>query len=48
MNLSTPTLILELRGTKIDETWIQGSPQYKKQVLKEVFLKFKDFSSDFG
>ncbi len=23
------TLILELRGTKMDETWTQGSPQHK-------------------
>jgi hypothetical protein len=25
---SFPTLILELRGTKMDETWTQGSPQH--------------------
>jgi hypothetical protein len=31
------TLILEVRGTKLDETWTQGSHQYKEQVLKEVF-----------
>jgi hypothetical protein len=26
---SFSTLILELRGTKMDETWTQGSPQHK-------------------
>jgi hypothetical protein len=30
------TLILELRGTKLDETWTQVSPQHKEQVPKEV------------
>jgi hypothetical protein len=29
LETSFPTLILELWGTKIDETWIQGSPQHK-------------------
>jgi hypothetical protein len=42
------TLILKLRGTKLDEAYTQGSPQYKEQVLKEVFLKSKNFPSDFG
>jgi hypothetical protein len=41
------TLILELRGAKLDKTWTQGSPQHKKQVPKEVFSKSKDFPSDF-
>jgi hypothetical protein len=42
------TLILELQGTKLDETWTQGSPQYKEQVPKKVFPKSKHFPSDFG
>jgi hypothetical protein len=42
------TLILELRGIRLDETWTQGPPQHKEQVPKEVFFKSKDFSSDFG
>jgi hypothetical protein len=42
------TLIFELRGTKLDETWTQGSPEQKEQVLKEVFPTSKDFPSDFG
>jgi hypothetical protein len=43
------TLIHELRGTKLDETWTQGSPQHKEQVSIEVFFpKSKDFPSDFG
>jgi hypothetical protein len=42
------TLILELQGSKLDETWTQGSPQYKEQVLKEVFPKYKDFPFNFG
>jgi hypothetical protein len=42
-----PTLILELRGIKLDEMWTQGSPQHKEQVPKEVFPKSKDFPSDF-
>jgi hypothetical protein len=33
------TLILELRGTKLDETWTQGSPQHKEQVPKVVFFQ---------
>jgi hypothetical protein len=41
-------LILELRGTKLDKTLTQGSPQNKEQVSKEVFLKSKDFTFDFG
>jgi hypothetical protein len=41
-------LILELRGTKLDETWTQESPQHKEQVSKEVFPKSKDFPSNFG
>jgi hypothetical protein len=45
--ISFLTLILELRGTKMDETWTQGSPQHKKQVFNEVFFKSKDFLSDF-
>jgi hypothetical protein len=32
----------------MDETWTQGSPQYKKQVFEEVFPKSKDFPCDFG
>jgi hypothetical protein len=36
-NLSFPTLILEIQGTKSIETWTQESPQHKKQVLKDVF-----------
>jgi hypothetical protein len=47
-NLSSPTLILGLRDTILDEIWTQGSPQHKKQVSKEVFFKFKDFPSDFA
>jgi hypothetical protein len=27
-------LILELRGSKLDKTWTQGSPQHKEQVPK--------------
>jgi hypothetical protein len=42
------TLILELCGTKLDETMIQGSPQHKEQVPKKIFPKSKDFPSDFG
>jgi hypothetical protein len=41
-------LILEIRGTKLDEAWIIGSPQHKEQVPKDVFLKSKDFPFDFG
>jgi hypothetical protein len=41
-------MILELRGTKLDETWTQGSTEHKEQVPKEVFSKSKDFPSDFG
>jgi hypothetical protein len=41
------TLILELRGIKLDKTWTHGSPQHKEQVPKEVFPKSKDFPSDF-
>jgi hypothetical protein len=37
------TLIIQLGGTKLDETWTQGSPQQKEQVPKEVFTKSKDF-----
>jgi hypothetical protein len=43
-----PTLILELRDTKLDETWTQGSPQYKEYIPKRGFSKFKDFPFDFG
>jgi hypothetical protein len=32
------TLILELRGTKLDEIWTQGSPQPKEKVPKEFFF----------
>jgi hypothetical protein len=42
------TLILEQRGTKLDESWRQGSPRHNEQVPKEVFLKSKDFPSNFG
>jgi hypothetical protein len=42
------TLILELRGTKLDKTWTQGSTQNKKQVPKELFSKSKHFPSNFG
>jgi hypothetical protein len=42
------TLTLKPRGTKLDETWTQGSPQHKNYVPKEVFPKSKDFPSDFG
>jgi hypothetical protein len=38
---STPfflNLILEQYDTKSDETWTQGSPQYKEQVSKRVFF----------
>jgi hypothetical protein len=41
------TCPVHLRGTKLDETWTQGSSQHKKQVPKEVFPKSKDFPSDF-
>jgi hypothetical protein len=37
------TLILELQGTKMDETWTLGSPQHKEQVSNEVFPKSKYF-----
>jgi hypothetical protein len=37
-NLSFPKLILELEGTKLNETWTHGSPQHKEQVSKEGFL----------
>jgi hypothetical protein len=41
-------LILELYGTKLDETWTQGSPKHKKQVPKRgVFPKSNDFPFDF-
>jgi hypothetical protein len=41
------TLILQLWGIKLDETWKQWPPQYKEQVSKEVLTKSKDFLSDF-
>jgi hypothetical protein len=42
------TLILEILGTKSDETWTQESPQHKEQVPKRDFPKSKDIPSDFG
>jgi hypothetical protein len=42
------TLILELRGIKLDKTWMQELPQHKEQVPKEVFHKSNYFPSDFG
>jgi hypothetical protein len=42
-----PALILELRGAKLDETWIQGSPQHKEYIPKRVLPKSKDFPFDF-
>jgi hypothetical protein len=38
------TLILELRGTKLDEIWTQGSPQYKEYILKSDFSQIQRFS----
>jgi hypothetical protein len=38
------TLILEIRGTKLDETWTQGSPQHKEQIPKEFFFQIQRFS----
>jgi hypothetical protein len=37
------TLILELQGTKLDETWTQGSPQHKEHIPKSVFFQIQRF-----
>jgi hypothetical protein len=39
-----PILILELQVTKLDETWIQGSPQHKEYILKRGFSQIQIFS----
>jgi hypothetical protein len=38
-----PPLILELRGTKIDEIWTQGSPQHKEYIPKRGFSQIQIF-----
>jgi hypothetical protein len=41
-------LILEIYGTKSDETWTKGHFNIRNKFPKEVFSKSKDFPSDFG
>jgi hypothetical protein len=41
-------LILELRGTKLNETWTQGSLQHKEHIPKRGFPKSKYFPFGFG
>jgi hypothetical protein len=38
-----PTLIHELWGTKLDETWTQGSPQHKEYISKRGFSQIQRF-----
>jgi hypothetical protein len=38
-----PTLIFELRGTKMDETWTQGPHERKEYILKAGFSKIQIF-----
>jgi hypothetical protein len=40
-------LILELYGTKSDETWTQGSLQHKEQVSKRGFSQIQSFPFQF-
>jgi hypothetical protein len=42
-----PKLDLELWGAKLDETWTQGSSQYKEQVLKRGFSQIPRFPFQF-